>query len=58
MLTRDDVLFYADVRYDGDEPTTDPTAAVLQDTDFTRLPRTVIISAECDPLADDGRDLP
>lgn len=55
MLTRDDVLFYASIRYSGPEPTADPTANALQDTDFAHLPPTVIISAECDPLADDGR---
>lgn len=56
MLTRDDVIYYARIRHSGPEPTADPTAAVLQDRDFSGLPPTVIISAECDPLADDGRD--
>ncbi|EEW26110.1 alpha/beta hydrolase [Rhodobacter ferrooxidans] len=56
MLTREDVLYYAAIRHAGQEPKADPTAAVLQDTDFTGLPPTVIFSAECDPLADDGRD--
>ena len=55
MLTREDVQFYATMRHAGPEPVNDPTAAVLQDTDFTDLPPTVIFSAECDPLADDGR---
>jgi acetyl esterase len=54
MLTRDDVLFYKDIRHGGPPPEGDPTVAPLQDTDFTRLPPTVVISAECDPLADDG----
>lgn len=56
MLTLEDVLYYAAIRHDGPEPQDDPTAAVLHDTDFAGLPPTVIISAECDPLADDGRD--
>ncbi len=56
MLTRDDVEFYARMRHNGPEPTDDPTAAVLHDTSFARLPPTVIFSAECDPLADDGRN--
>lgn len=55
MLTRADVLFYAAIRHAGPEPTADPTAAVLQDTDFSGLPPTWIVSAECDPLSDDGR---
>jgi acetyl esterase len=54
MLTRDDVLFYARIRYDGPEPQDDPTAAVLQDKNFAGLPPTVVFSAECDPLCDDG----
>ncbi|NUB45116.1 alpha/beta hydrolase [Fertoebacter nigrum] len=56
MLTRDDVLYYAALRHDGPEPADDVTAAALAARDFTALPPTVIISAECDPLADDGRD--
>ncbi len=56
MLTRDDVVFYARTRHQGPEPKDDPTAAVLHDTSFAGLPPTVIFSAECDPLADDGRD--
>ena len=56
MLTRDDVLFYARIRFDGPEPQDDPTAAVLQDKNFAGLPPTVIFSAECDPLCDDGSD--
>ena len=56
MLTRDDVLFYGAIRHAGAEPDDDPTAAVLHDIDFTGLPPAVIFSAECDPLADDGRD--
>ncbi len=53
MLTRDDVLSYRDIRQARPG---DPSAAPLQDTDFTRLPPTLAISAECDPLADDARD--
>ncbi len=32
----------------------DPTFAPLSDTDFTHLPPTLAIAAECDPLADDA----
>lgn len=53
-LTLADIVFYGDVRRDGPEPTDDPTYAPLQDRDFSRLPHTVIVTAECDPLADDG----
>lgn len=57
MLTRADVEYYAGVRFPGgvDPPTPDPTARPLDDPDFTFLPPTVCITAECDPLADDGR---
>ena len=54
MLTRDDVLFYKDIRHGAPPPFGDPTVAPLQDKDFSGLPPTVVISAECDPLADDG----
>ncbi|MEZ5888247.1 MAG: alpha/beta hydrolase [Paracoccaceae bacterium] len=55
MLTRDDVLFYGTVRYEGgQEPEGDPTAQPLADHDFAGLPPTLIHVAECDPLADDG----
>jgi acetyl esterase len=54
MLTRDDVLFYASVRFGGAEPAHDPTAAPLQDSDFSGLPPTLAIAAECDPLCDDA----
>jgi acetyl esterase len=56
MLTRDDVLYYASVRYaGGEEPPDDPTAAPLWAASFAGLPPTVAFSAECDPLADDAR---
>ncbi|HGG06290.1 MAG TPA: esterase, partial [Aliiroseovarius sp.] len=56
MLTRDDIVYYMDIRFDNSAPDADPTAAPLQDTDFTDLPPSVLISAECDPLSDDSRD--
>lgn len=56
MLTRDEVLFYKDVRLDGPAPQNDPTYAPLQDTDFSGLPSTLIVTADCDPLRDDGSD--
>ncbi|MCX8509598.1 MAG: alpha/beta hydrolase [Rhodobacteraceae bacterium] len=57
MLTRADVLFYDRIRFaEGARPVADPTARPLQDHDFTALPPTLILAAECDPLADDGPD--
>jgi acetyl esterase len=55
MLTRADVLFYKDIRHKGPGPDDDPAVAPLSDPDFTRLPPTLAISAECDPIADDAR---
>lgn len=56
MLTRADMLYYRNLRHGGAPPARDPTAAALTDTDFTDLPPTMIVTAECDPLSDDGRD--
>lgn len=56
MLTLADVEFYAGIRHGGIEVRGDATVAPLQDTDFTGLPPTVAIAAECDPLADDAHD--
>ncbi len=56
MLTREDVLFYKDIRHGGPPPDDDVTVYPLRDLDFTALPMTLAIGAECDPLADDARD--
>ena len=49
------MLFYQTIRTGGAvPPKDDPRYAPLQDTDFTGLPPTVIVTAECDPLASDG----
>lgn len=56
LLNRRDLEFYRGIRARGDDVTGNPRAAPLADTDFTGLPPSVIISAECDPLSDDGRD--
>ncbi|MGR3758644.1 alpha/beta hydrolase [Roseobacteraceae bacterium NS-SX3] len=54
LLTRDDILFYMDIRADGEKPANDPTYAPLQDTDFSDLPPTVLFTADCDPVRDDS----
>lgn len=51
MLTTRDVLYYYDIR--GGTPG-DPRCHPLADSDFSRLPPTVIVTAECDPLSSDG----
>lgn len=55
-LTLADIEFYQKIRSNGSDSSRDPTASPLSDLDFSNLPPTVIFSAECDPLADDGRD--
>jgi acetyl esterase len=52
MLTTRDVRFYYGIR--GDLRRDDTTCHPLADTDFSRLPPTVIVTAECDPLSSDG----
>ncbi len=56
LLTLQDFKFYETVRCGGPAPSGDPTFAPLQDTDFSSLPPTVVITADCDPLRDDGSD--
>lgn len=54
-LTTRDMLFYQTIRTGGTPPPQgDPRYAPLQDADFSGLPPTVIVTAECDPLASDG----
>lgn len=55
MLTTRDTLYYAEIRGGGFNWSTDPRFAPLNDKDFAGLPDTIVISAECDPLSDDGR---
>lgn len=55
MLTAADIDFYAGIRHGGAAPETpDPTVSPLADTDFSGLPPTLAIAAQCDPLADDA----
>lgn len=55
LLTSSDMEFYENIRIDSSQPMpTDETFAPLWGTDFSNLPSTVIFSAECDPLRDDG----
>jgi acetyl esterase len=56
MLTRDDIVIYKHVRLEGEEPVGDPSYAPLHDPSFAGLPPTVINTAQCDPLSDDGVD--
>lgn len=52
MLTVRDLDFYKNIR--GQAAAGDATQSPLADADFTRLPPTVVITAQCDPLSSDG----
>ena len=54
MLTSRDFEFYRHVRAGNAYWSSDPTFAPLCDNDFSGLPPTVVITAECDPLSSDG----
>ena len=56
MLTTAEIEFYGSVRFDGPVPEADPTCHPLADDDFSGLPPTVVFTADCDPVRDDGRD--
>jgi acetyl esterase len=51
MLTTRDVRYYHAIRGNVRH---DPTCHPLADSDFSHLPPTVIVTAECDPLSSDG----
>jgi len=54
LLTRNEVLIYEQTRCGGTVPNGDISFAPLHDTDFSDLPPTVVVTADCDPLRDDG----
>ncbi|GLQ82457.1 lipase/esterase [Mesorhizobium huakuii] len=54
LLSVGDIAFYRNVRSAKRQSPDDPTFSPLRDRDFSGLPPTVIITAECDPLSSDG----
>ena len=54
LLSVRDMDYYRDMRAGGRDIATDVTFAPLNDTDYSGLPATVVITAECDPLSSDG----
>ena len=58
MLTSNDVKFYLESRCGRkiENMPQDKTIFPLLDDDFSNLPPTVIITADCDPLSDDGKN--
>ena len=58
MLTSKDIGFYLESRCgrQTEDIPKDKTLFPLLDDDFSNLPPTVIITADCDPLSDDGKN--
>ncbi|RUU11339.1 alpha/beta hydrolase [Mesorhizobium sp. USDA-HM6] len=54
LLTVADIEFYRRIRSAPKQSPDDPTFSPLRDSDFSGLPPTVIVTAECDPLSSDG----
>ncbi|MER9598404.1 MULTISPECIES: alpha/beta hydrolase [unclassified Mesorhizobium] len=54
LLTLRDIEFYRHIRSGKGQSLDDPTFSPLSDTDFSGLPPTVIVTAQCDPLSSDG----
>ncbi|TGQ74564.1 esterase [Mesorhizobium sp. M00.F.Ca.ET.186.01.1.1] len=54
LLSAGDIAFYRDVRAARRQSPDDATFSPLRDKDFSGLPPTVIVTAECDPLSSDG----
>jgi acetyl esterase len=54
LLTVADIDFYRRVRSTPGQSADDPTFSPLRDRDFSGLPPTIIVTAECDPLSSDG----
>ncbi|TIQ27672.1 MAG: alpha/beta hydrolase [Mesorhizobium sp.] len=54
LLTLADIDFYRRIRSTPGQSADDPTFSPLKDRDFSGLPPTVIVTAECDPLSSDG----
>jgi acetyl esterase len=56
LLTLEDIVFYHDIRAGSADVSGDATYTPLSGSDFSGLPPTVAISAECDPICDDAED--
>ncbi|PWJ80982.1 acetyl esterase [Pseudaminobacter salicylatoxidans] len=56
LLSVRDMDYYRDMRAGGRDISKDATFAPFNDEDYSDLPPTAVITAECDPLSDDGRD--
>ncbi|TRC90859.1 alpha/beta hydrolase [Mesorhizobium sp. WSM4303] len=55
LLTLRDIETYRTIRCGPAQSRDDPTFSPLSDSDFSGLPPTVIVTAQCDPLSSDGQ---
>ncbi len=55
MLTTSELKIFQDLRSSAATDPNDPLFAPLRDTDFSDLPPTVLVSADCDPVRDDSK---
>lgn len=55
FLTRDAMVWYWNHYLSSDDDALHPYAAPLQASDLSRLPPAIILTAECDPLCDEGK---
>ncbi len=56
MLTRDACIWFLSQYIPNSKDCTNPLAVPLQTEDFSNLPPTLIVTAEFDPLLDEGRE--
>ena len=57
MLTLEETKFYKSTRTAGDAKLlAQKHCTPLNDSDFNGLPPTILVSAQCDPLSDNGKD--
>ncbi|BCM19117.1 alpha/beta hydrolase [Mesorhizobium sp. J8] len=54
LLSVSDIELYRRIRAAPGQALDDPTFSPLRDRDFSGLPPTIIVTAECDPLSSDG----
>ena len=54
LLALADIEFYRRIRSAPGQALDDPSFSPLRDRDFSGLPPTIIVTAECDPLSSDG----
>lgn len=56
MLSTRETMFYKEMRSGGNEALLrEVHCSPLNDTDFSNLPPTIVVSAQCDPLSGDGQ---